>query len=105
MGAASIREEDYFRETIQKIISTREWFKGELTRLGFHFPDSMANFVFASHETLPAREIYEKAREEGIYVRFFDKPRINNYLRITIGTYDEMVNFIKFLSNLPNISK
>ena len=102
MGAASIRCEDYFRETIEKIIATREWFKGELSRMGFHFPDSMANFVFASHETLPAAEIYEKAKKEGIYVRYFDKPRINNYLRITIGTREEMESLLEFLSDLVN---
>ena len=105
MGTASVREEAYFRETIEKIISTREWFKGELSCLGFDYLDSMANFVFASHETIPAREIYERARAEGIYVRFFDKPRIDNFLRITIGTREEMDRFLKFLSKLPDISK
>lgn len=105
MGTASIREEVYFRETLDKIISTRQWFKGELSRMGFHFPDSMANFVFASHETVAAAEIYEKAKKEGIYVRYFDKPRIDNYLRITIGTREEMNSLLNFLSNLLNISK
>ena len=102
MGTASIREEEYFRETIDKIISTREWFKKELSGMGFHFPDSMANFVFASHRTIPAARIYEKARNEGIYLRYFDKPRIDNYLRITIGTREEMDALLKFLSSITS---
>ena len=97
LGTASIRDEDYFRETTSKIIETREWFKEEMKELGFHFPDSRANFIFASHESIPARAIFEAARKEDIYVRYFAKPRIDNYLRITIGTREEMEVFLSFL--------
>lgn len=105
LGEVSIKEEAYFQETLKKIISTREWFKKELTRLGFHFPDSMANFVFASHESVPAKDIFEAAKKNNIYVRYFNKPRINNYLRITIGTRKEMEVFVGFLENYLEINK
>lgn len=100
MGTASMKDDVYFRETVEKVVATREWFEKELTRLGFTYPKSSSNFVFASHKTIPAREIFEKAKEQKIYVRYFDKPRINNYLRISIGTDEEMRTFLKFLEKL-----
>lgn len=100
MGTASMKDDVYFRETVEKVVATREWFEKELTRLGFTYPKSSSNFVFASHKTIPAREIFEKAKEQKIYVRYFDKPRINNYLRISIGTDEEMRTFVKFLEKL-----
>ena len=83
--------------TRNKIIETREWTKKELERLGFSFPDSKANFIFAMHETIPAKELFEALREEKIFVRYFKKPRIDNYLRITVGTQEEMQKLIEFL--------
>lgn len=100
MGTASMKDDVYFRETVEKVVATREWFEKELTRLGFTYPKSSSNFVFASHKTIPAREIFEKAKEQKIYVRYFDKPKINNYLRISIGTDEEMRTFVKFLEKL-----
>lgn len=96
-GVEAVRDEAYFRETCRKIIKTREWTKKELTELGFTFQDSMANFIFAAHETCPAKELYKALREEHIYVRYFDKERIDNHLRITIGTEEEMEKLIEFL--------
>ena len=90
----------YFKETTGKIIATRERVKKELTRLGFVFPDSLTNFIFASHKTVPAKEIFQKLREADIYVRYWDKPRINNSLRITIGTDAEMDTLIKKLQEI-----
>lgn len=97
LGAASVEDDAYFRETTAKIMDTREWFKKEMRDLGFTFPDSKSNFLFASHESVPAKEIFEAARKQNIYVRYFDKERINNYLRITIGTDEEMKRFLEFL--------
>ena len=56
--------------------------------------------IFATHKTIPAKEIFEKARENKIFVRYFDKPRIDNYLRISIGTDKEMQLFVAFLKTL-----
>lgn len=96
-GVASIKDDAYFKKTCADIIETREWFKEEMTKLGFTFPDSKANFIFARHESIPAIEIFEAAKKEHIYVRYFKKPRIDNHLRITIGTREEMDVFLKFL--------
>ena len=98
-GAASIKDDEYFKHTTQKIISTREHVKKELSDLGFSFPDSKSNFIFATHKNVPAKELFMALRKENIYVRYFDKPRINNYLRITIGTDEEMNALIDFLKN------
>lgn len=99
MGAASMKDRAYFEETVNKVVETREWTKGELRKLGFYFGDSKANFIFASHENCPAKELFEALRKENIFVRYFEKPRIDNYLRITIGTQQEMETFVAFLKD------
>lgn len=98
-GTASVLDEAYFQETRQKIISTRERIKGELRTLGFTFADSKANFLFASHKDCPAIELFEALKKENIYVRYFNKPRIDQYLRITIGTDEQMDRLLEFLKN------
>lgn len=97
LGVAAAEDHAYFEETRQKIIATRERAKQELAKLGFSFADSKANFLFVTHRTCPARELFAALRAEGIYVRYFDKPRIDNYLRITIGTDAEMEALYDFL--------
>ncbi|MBP3602646.1 MAG: histidinol-phosphate transaminase [Lachnospiraceae bacterium] len=97
LGVEAVRDEAYFKETVQKIINTRERVKKELRELGFTFPDSKTNFVFASHKSVPAKDIFEALRMQDIYVRFWNKERINNCLRITIGTDEEMDKMICFL--------
>lgn len=94
LGVASIDDQAYFEETLHKIIQTRERVKLRLTELGFTFRDSKSNFIFASHKSCPAEELFEKLKEKDIYVRYFKKPRIDNYLRITIGTDAEMDEFL-----------
>ena len=97
MGTACMEDEEYFQETVHKVMATREWFGKELTRLGFTFEQSYANFIFAKHKSVPAKEIFEAAKKEHIFVRYFNKPRISDYLRISIGTDDEMKAFVTFL--------
>lgn len=97
LGVAAIKDRDYFESTRNKIIETREWTKRELKKLGFTFGDSMSNFVFATHKTVPAKELFEALQKENIYVRYFAKERISNYLRISIGTQTEMETLIQFL--------
>ena len=96
-GKAAIEDKEYFEKTVRKVVDVREWTKKELKKLGFIFGDSKANFIFAAHPEYPAEEIFAALREEHIIVRFFNKPRINNYLRITIGTQEEMEKLIEFL--------
>lgn len=101
IGAAAVRDKAYYKETVKKIVSTREWVKKELREMGFVFEDSMSNFIFAAHTSVRAQYILEELRKNNIYVRHFHKPiRISNYLRITIGTDDEMKKFLKTLKNI-----
>ena len=98
LGVEAVRDRAYFEETRKKIIATREWTKGELRRLGFTFGDSMSNFIFARHASVPAEEIFAALRDQNIYVRHFTAERIRNYLRISIGTREEMETLIRFLT-------
>ncbi|MCD8105175.1 MAG: histidinol-phosphate transaminase [Lachnospiraceae bacterium] len=97
LGTEAALDHAYFEETRQKIIATRENAKKELKKLGFSFPDSQANFLFVTHKRVPAAELFAALKEQGIYVRYFNKPRIDNYLRITIGTDEEMGRLFEFL--------
>ena len=104
LGACSIADDTYFKETVRKVIDTREWFVDELEKLGFRVLPSSANFVFASHRTIPAKEIFERARQNRIFVRYFDKPRINNFLRISIGTREQMEKFVDFVKSMISLA-
>lgn len=101
-GAAAIRDDKYFKEIVGKIINTRETAKNKLEELGFSCTDSKANFLFATHKSVSAEEIFNKLKERNIYVRYFKKPRIDNYLRITIGTDAEMTRLYEALKEILN---
>ena len=96
-GVASVEDEQYFQETVAKVVSTRERIKKELSRLDFVFTDSRTNFIFAAHKRVPAQEIFDALRANQIYVRHWNKPRIENHMRISIGTDEEMDTVIRFL--------
>ena len=98
-GVASVKDRAYFEEMTGRIVKTREWLKEELRGLGFSFPDSRSNFLFVTHETVSAKELFVRLRERGVIVRYFDKPGIDNYLRITIGTEDQMKEFLDILND------
>lgn len=98
-GRACVEDETYFKEITQKIVATRERIKPELKKLGFLFQDSKANFIFAKHKDVHAAKLFEALKADGIYVRYFKKPRIDEYLRITIGTDEEMDRLIAWLKN------
>lgn len=102
-GSAAVEDEAYFQETTEKIKQTRETAKKKLSELGFSFPDSCANFLLITHPKYAAKELYEALREEGIYVRYFAQPRIDNYLRVTIGTDGEMEALYAFLRQYMEI--
>lgn len=102
-GTAAMRDLAYFEMTRDKIIQTREWTKQELKRLGFVFGDSKSNFIFAMHPDVSGVALFEALREHDIFVRHFSNPaRINEYLRITIGTDEQMKTFIAFLEDYLN---
>ena len=89
-GVEAVNDKAYFEKHVKKICDTREKTKKALAALGFSFPDSQSNFIFASHKSMPAKEIFTALKERNIFVRYFNKPGIDNYLRITIGTDEQM---------------
>ena len=99
-GAAAVEDEEYFIETIKKITDVRENTKKELKKLGFTFTDSKSNFLFAAHDKVKAETIFNELKSRKIYVRYWNKPRINNYLRISIGTAKEMEKLISALKEI-----
>ena len=98
-GVEAVKDEAYFRETTAKIVATRERTARALKELGFVVLPSSANFLFASHPQYPGRQLYQALREADIYVRYFDAPRIDNYLRISVGTDGEMEQLLGFLAS------
>lgn len=96
----AMKDVAYFEKTTEKIISTRERTIEALTALGFNVLSSAANFVFASHETVAAESLYEKLRERDILIRYFGTEPIENYVRISIGTDDEMDQFLRAVETI-----
>ena len=94
---AAIQDDAYFQETRSKIIRTRERVSAKLKDFGFRVIHSEANFVFISSPQYPGRVLFQRLREEGILIRYFDKPKIDNFLRVTIGTDEEMDRFLEVI--------
>ena len=92
-GEAAVKDREYFEATRAKVIATREKTKEQLRMLGFEFPDSKANFVFATHKAYDITDMFEYLRDNNIFVRNWSNPLIKDYLRITIGTDEEMDRF------------
>lgn len=97
-GVEAVKDKEYFEAGVRKIVETREWAKKELAELGFVFPDSKANFIFARHPEYDAGVLFRALKENKIYVRHWDGGRIGQYLRITVGTPEEMKTLFDFLS-------
>ncbi len=97
----AVKDRDYFAETTAKVIKTREWTKNELAGLGFEFGDSKSNFIFARHPKMSGKALFEKLKAEQVFVRHFSKPeRIADYLRISIGTDQQMQKLISILERI-----
>ena len=99
-ATAALNDKTVFEENNQKIIDTREWTSNELEQLSFYVIPSKTNFLMITHKEMAANDLYLKLKDEGIIVRYFDMPRINNFLRVTMGTADEMKTFIDTLSKI-----
>lgn len=97
LGVEAVKDDGYFKEMLAKVIDTRERAKVRLKELGFTFPDSMTNFIFACHERVMAAELFEALRREQIFVRYFNQPGLDHFLRISIGTDEEMETLFAFL--------
>lgn len=95
MGAASIEDDKYFKSTCKKVIKTRERVTLELEKLGFDVLDSQTNFIFVTHNKHNMKSLFEYLKTQKVFIRYFSLPRIENYVRITIGTNEEMDIFLE----------
>lgn len=95
MGAASIEDDEYFKSTCKKVIETRERVTLELEKLGFDVLDSQTNFIFVTHNKHNMKSLFEYLKTQKVFIRYFSLPRIENYVRITIGTNEEMDIFLE----------
>lgn len=94
-GRASILDNEYFKSTCQKIINTRTRVTNEMRALGFKVLDSSTNFIFATKDDLCMKDLFEYLKTKKVFIRYFSVPRIENYVRISIGTDEEMDIFLK----------
>lgn len=96
-GKASILDDEYFKETCRKVIATREYVTAQMREMGFKVLDSSTNFIFATKDGCSMKDVFEYLKTKKVYIRYFSIPRIENYVRITIGTDEEMAIFLKEL--------
>lgn len=89
-GAEAVRDKAYFEQCVKDIVETRQWAKEEFRKRGFDFPDSSANFLFVTHPKYEAEKLFKALKAKDVYVRYFGSRRIEKYLRVTIGTREEM---------------
>lgn len=99
MGTASVLDDEYFKETCNKVIATRERVTVELRGLGFEVLDSKANFIMATHNDYSMKDMFEYLKTKKVFIRYFSLPRIEKYVRISIGTDDEMNRFLDEVKN------
>ena len=99
-GETALDEDAYYREMCRKIIDTRTYTERKLRDLGFFMTESSANFLFARNPRIPGYELYSSLKERGILVRHFDKPRISDYLRITVGTREQMDALVSAITDI-----
>ncbi len=97
-GAAAIADDEYYRDCNRKTVAIREKTKLMLKECGFECLDSQSNFIFAKHNKIPAEQLYLRLKEQGILIRYFNKPRISEYVRITVGDDWQMEQFVSAVS-------
>ncbi len=95
IGTATLKDNDYYIDNCNKIIKNREYTAAELKKIGFNVINSKANFIFAESDRISGKELYLKLRDKGVLIRHFEKSRISNFNRITIGSEEEMKVFIE----------
>ena len=99
-ATAAIEDTEYYDTCIEQIITNRENTKQELSNLGFYVLDSKANFVFASHPDYSAKDLYQQLKNKGILVRYFGKERIKDFIRITVGSKEQMQTVTNEIKNI-----
>lgn len=105
MGIASVEDEEYFRSTVNKVIATRKRITDELRTLGFEVFDSQTNFIMATHSRYSMKDMFEYLKTKKVFIRYFSLPRIEKYVRITIGTDKEMDRFVAEVRNFLEENK
>ncbi|MQW22364.1 MULTISPECIES: histidinol-phosphate transaminase [unclassified Lactococcus] len=100
IGLASIQDTEQMLANVDKIIATRTWFSKAVEKLGFVSTDSQTNFVFIRCEQFSGQTLYDRMYNKHIIVRYWDKPGISDWVRITIGTDEQMKQVLEFLSKL-----
>lgn len=101
MGIASIEDDEYFKATVNKVIATRTRVTNELRALGFEVLDSQTNFIMATHSGYNMKDMFDYLKTKKVFIRYFSLPRIDKYVRITIGTDNEMDRFLAEVKNFP----
>ena len=99
-GIGAVKDDEYFKNNCRTIVNNREFTSIELERLGFSVTNSKTNFLFVKNGNISGKELYLKLKERGILVRHFDKERIKDYVRITIGSLQQMQLLIKEIKNI-----
>ncbi|MBI9085949.1 MAG: histidinol-phosphate transaminase [Desulfobacterales bacterium] len=100
IGVLAMEDRDHFDEICRKIVATRERFGETMTGLGWRLLPSQANFVFASKPGVPGSQIYNDLKAAGILVRYFDKEGLRDFVRITMGTDEEMDTLVEAIQRL-----
>ncbi|MCR5153651.1 MAG: aminotransferase class I/II-fold pyridoxal phosphate-dependent enzyme [Lachnospiraceae bacterium] len=89
-GAAAVDDDAYFKKTVSEVVGIRNYTRSRLLELGYDVLESATNFLFVEHPEISAKDIFEKLKKKHIYVRYFNAPRINNRIRMSMGTKEEM---------------
>ena len=99
-GIGALEDDDYFRTNCAAVMEARAWTASALQHLGFEVLPSMANFVFARHPAVPGAKLYTELRNRGVLVRHFSSARLDEYNRITIGSAEQMAEFIRIVTEI-----
>ena len=99
-GIGALEDEIYFRDNCRAITENRAWAARQLDNLGFRLTDSSANFLFARHDSISGKALHQALRNSGILVRHFDTPKLTDYLRITVGSMEEMKAFVTAIETI-----
>ena len=99
-GIGALSDEKYFKSNCEKIIKTRVWTENQLKGLGFSMTNSKTNFIFAKHEKVGGKELYLALKEKGVLIRHFETELLKDYNRITVGSDEQMKEFIGILKEV-----
>lgn len=104
-GTAAARDTQYLKECISQTVSIRDMFTKGMKEMGFTCPESHTNFIFVTHPDICAEDYWQALKEKGILTRWFNQPRIKNYLRISMGTKEEMEHVLSVTKEIMNFIK